>query len=305
MATLVTTNASTAAAQVSPARRPRRPSPAPRARRARTPPPSGFLHRWSQRTSVAERAAPCPGRLPGPTREVARSERASRPVGRVARRPSLLPMTTTTLLPADARLRARAAVLVAAVGPLAVAALRGLLPYDTVDDNATIVAKVAAHPGAETAVLWLSVLALITLPLSVLVVNGVAMRARPLLGTVAAVIAWVGFSGLAYLVTQDQVARAGFDAGLPTDATAALMSAIDQSAVASTAAALFVTGHILGVVLLGLALWRVVPRWAALALIVSQPFHFVVAVIVPNHALDALAWVLTAVGFTAAAAVRR
>ena len=214
-------------------------------------------------------------------------------------------MTTTTALPVDPRLRARAAVAVAAVGPLAVAALRGLIPYDTVDDNATIVAKVAAHPGAETAVLWLSVLALITLPLSVLVVNGVAMRARPLLGTVAAVIAWVGFSGLAYLVTQDQVARAGFDAGLPTDATAALMSAIDQSAVASTAAALFVTGHILGVVLLGLALWRVIPRWAALALIVSQPFHFVVAVIVPNHALDALAWVLTAVGFTAAAAVRR
>jgi hypothetical protein len=214
-------------------------------------------------------------------------------------------MTTTTLLPADARLRARAAVAVAAVGPLAVAALRGLLPYDTVDDNATIVAKVAAHPGAETAVLWLSGLALVTLPLAVLVVNGAAMRARPVLGTVAAVIAWVGFSGLAYLVTQDQVARAGFAAGLPTDATAALMSAIDQSALASTATALFVTGHILGVVLLGLALWRVIPRWAALALIVSQPFHFVVAVIVPNHALDALAWVLTAVGFSAAAAVRR
>ncbi|HKQ40998.1 MAG TPA: hypothetical protein VJT79_00855, partial [Pseudonocardia sp.] len=158
---------------------------------------------------------------------------------------------------------------------------------------------------AETAVLWLSGLALITLPLAVLVVNGAAMRARPVLGTVAAVIAWVGFSGLAFLVTPDQVARAGVDAGLPTDAIAALMSAIDQSAVASTATGLFVAGHILGVVLLGVALWRAIPRWAALALIVSQPFHFVVAVIVPNHALDALAWVLTAVGFTAAAAVRR
>jgi hypothetical protein len=213
-------------------------------------------------------------------------------------------MTTTTVLPAHARIRPRAAVLVAAVGPLTVAALRGLLPYDTVDDNATIVAKVAAHPGAEAAVLWLSGLALITLPLAVLVVNGAAMRARPVLGTVAAVIAWVGFSGLTFLISPDQVARAGFDAGLPTDATAALMSAIDESAVTSTATSLFVAGHILGVVLLGVALWRVVPRWAALALIVSQPFHFVVAVIVPNHALDALAWALTAVGFAAAAAAR-
>jgi hypothetical protein len=31
--------------------------------------------------------------------------------------------------------------------------------------------------------------------------------------------------------------------------------------------------------------------------------HFVVAVIVPKHLLDALAWVLTAIGFTAAATV--
>ena len=100
-------------------------------------------------------------------------------------------MTTTTITPSTTSRRRRAAVLVAAIGPLSVAALRGLIPYDTVDDNATIVAKVAAHPAAETAVLWLSGFALITLPLAVLVVNGVAMRARPVLGTVAAVIAWV------------------------------------------------------------------------------------------------------------------
>jgi hypothetical protein len=46
----------------------------------------------------------------------------------------------------------------------------------------------------------------------------------------------------------------------------------------------------------------VVPRWAATSLIVSQPLHFVVAVVVPNLLLDALAWVLTAIGFAAAAA---
>jgi len=50
----------------------------------------------------------------------------------------------------------RAAVLVAAIGPLSIAALCGLLPYDTVDDTVAIVDKVAAHPGAENAVLWLS-----------------------------------------------------------------------------------------------------------------------------------------------------
>jgi type IV secretory pathway protease TraF len=211
---------------------------------------------------------------------------------------------TATLVPTvpTSRTPYRVAALVAPIGPLAIAALRGLLPYDTVDDSATIVAKVAAHPAAESAVLWLSWLALLTLPLGVLVVSGVAMRARPVLGAVAAVLTWVGFGSLTFLVTPDQAALAGVDAGVPAATTATLLTAIDQHPVASTATGVFVAGHIVGTVLLGLALWRAVPRWAALALIVSQPLHFLVAVIVPNHALDALAWVLTTVGFAAAAA---
>jgi hypothetical protein len=215
-------------------------------------------------------------------------------------------MTTTTVtrstISPSRRAAVLVAVLVAAIGPLSIAALRGLLPYDTVDDSVAIVEKVAAHPGAENAVLWLSALALLTMPLALLVVSRVAVQARPRLGMAATVIAWLGFANLAFLITPDQAALAGHDAGLPTTTTAALLSAIDQNPVASTATTLFVAGHILGVVLLGVALWRVVPRWAEIALIVSQPLHFVVAVIVPNHPLDVLAWVLTAAGFTAAAA---
>jgi hypothetical protein len=206
------------------------------------------------------------------------------------------PSTTTTN-----RFGMRAAVLIATVGPLSIAALRGLLPYDTVDDPATITAQVAAHPVAESAALWLSYLALLTMPLAVLVVSRVAMRARPVLGTVAAVLAWVGFAGLTFLITPDLVAVAAADAGLPTATTATLLTAINGNAVSSTATLLFVAGHILGTVLLGLALWRVIPRWAAVLLIVSQPLHFVVAVIVPNHPLDTLAWLLTTIGFAVAA----
>jgi hypothetical protein len=211
-------------------------------------------------------------------------------------------MTTITVTPTTISGHRRAAVLVAAIGPLSIAALRGLLPYDTVDDSGAIVEKVAAHPGAENAVLWLSALALLTMPLALLVVSRIAVQTRPRLGTAAAVIAWLGFANLAFLVTPDQAALAGHEAGLPTATTADLLSVIDQNPVASAATTLFVIGHILGVVLLGVALWRVIPPWAAIAMIVSQPLHFVVAVIVPNHPLDVLAWVLTAVGFTAAAA---
>lgn len=214
-------------------------------------------------------------------------------------------MTTRTSIPPTTvidRFGPRAAVVIATVGPLTIAALRGLLPYDTVDDTTTIASTITAHPAAESGVLWLSYLALLTLPLAVLIVSRVAMRVRPQLGTIAAVVAWVAFASLAFLVTPDLAAQAGADAGLPPATTAAVLTAIESNPVASTALVIYVVGHILGAVLLGLALWRAIPRWAAAALIVSQPMHFVVTVIVPNHLLDALAWVLTTIGFAAAAA---
>lgn len=213
---------------------------------------------------------------------------------------------TTTLAPTTTTraVHARAAVLIAPIGPLAIAALRGILPYDTVDEPATVVAKVAADPAAQSAVIWLGYVALLTLPLGVLVVGGLAVRARPVLGGLGAVLAWLGFTSLAFLVASDVATLAGVTAGLPAAAVVAVTAAVDGSAAASVAVGTFVVGHILGTVLLGIALWRVIPRWAAAALIVSQPLHLVFAVIVPNHLLDMLAWTLTAVGFTAAAAAR-
>ena len=78
------------------------------------------------------------------------------------------------------------------------------------------------------------------------------------------------------------------------------MGAIPAVGVASW---LFPIGHILGLILLGIALWRgrAVPAWAALMSACSQILHFVFAVIVPDHALDGLSWGLTAVGFAVAA----
>ena len=124
-------------------------------------------------------------------------------------------MTTTHRppRPTTTRLGPRAAALIATVGPLSIAALRGLLPYDTVDDATHVAAKVAAHPTAQAAVLWLSYLALLTMPLAVLIVSRVAMRARPVLGTFAAVIAWIGFTGLAFLLTPDLTAQAASTPG--------------------------------------------------------------------------------------------
>ncbi len=37
------------------------------------------------------------------------------------------------------------------IGPLAIAVVRGILPYYTTDSNTVMAAKVAAHQGTETA----------------------------------------------------------------------------------------------------------------------------------------------------------
>lgn len=64
----------------------------------------------------------------------------------------------------------------------------------------------------------------------------------------------------------------------------------------------YVLGHVIGTVLLGIALAkaRAVPLWAAVLVAISQPAHFIAFVAFRNQALDGLAWGAMAVGFIAA-----
>lgn len=214
-------------------------------------------------------------------------------------------MTATDIAPPAVdtawRIRHIAAVLIAPTGPIAIAILRGVLPYDTTDDPTTIIEKIIDNPAAQSAVLWLTYLALLTLPLGLLIVGRTAIRAAPVLGTVAATVAWVGFISLFAGLGIDQLGLDGAQAGVPTSTMVSLSGALDATPATAVPLLVFIPGHILGAILLGIALWRVIPTWAAIALILSQPLHLVFAVFVPNHALDAVAWSLTALGFAAAA----
>ena len=220
------------------------------------------------------------------------------------------PLTAPTVAPSPASDPTRPiarwlAVAVAAVGPLAVGGVRLLLPSDTTDDSATVIAKALTHPELQAAVLWLDYLALLTLPLAVLLVATRAVRAAPVLGGIGAVVAWLGFATLPWTAALDPVPLAARDAGVGADTTARLLDALSAIGPGGLEGTVFVVGHVLGTVLLGLALWRAVPRWAAIAIVVSQPLHFVAAVVLASHLLDAVAWALTAVGFAVAVAVAR
>jgi hypothetical protein len=189
--------------------------------------------------------------------------------------------------------------LVVPIGAAAIALLRYLLPYDTADDSSTIVSKVMAEPGRASLVLWLGFIGILTLVPSAYIVGKLTRRRAPWLTGAALVLLIPGYLSLGWLMAGDQALWTGTEVGLDAGTITKLYDTMHPTG--GVAAGIFVLGHVVGTILLGVALWRtrVVARWAAVATIVSQPIHFVAAVIIPNHTLDLIGWGLQAVGFAA------
>ena len=177
------------------------------------------------------------------------------------------------------------------IGPLAIAILRLILPYDTTDDPATVMQKVAAAPEAQSWVVWLGFVAMLTLAPAVVWIARTIRDQAPRTTTAAVVLLVPAYLSIGLLVAEDAAALTGATISHP---------ALD------TAAAVFVVGHVVGTILLGVAMWQAgLPRWAAVATAVSQPLHFVAAVVLVSHELDFVAWGLNAAGFAALAITAR
>lgn len=209
---------------------------------------------------------------------------------------------TDIVAPTDLRAASRMlAALLIPVGPLAVAVLRYVLPYATTDDPGTVAQDVLDHQGVQSAVVWLGLVAVLTLVPAVLALARLTRRGAPRLTMAAVLLAVPGYLSLGWLVGGDLLLWTGAKAGLDA---ATLTSMVEVGHPTSTVAAvIFVLGHVFGTIMLGVAMWAsgTVPRWAAVLTIVSQPLHFVAAVILTSPPLDLAAWGMTAVGFTAGA----
>jgi hypothetical protein len=199
----------------------------------------------------------------------------------------------------------RAFILMMPVGPLAIAVVRGVLPYDATDSNVVMARAVATHQHAEMVAIWLTLVALLTLIPAVIALGMLARRHAPRLGTAGLVLAYAAFACLFWssVAGTDSIALGAARIGMRPHTTGALLTSVANVRPIGLGTGIFVFGHILSLVLLALALWRgrAIPAWAAALLGVSQLLHFVFAVIVPDHALDACAWGLTAVAFAVAA----
>ena len=189
--------------------------------------------------------------------------------------------------PADVRaLDRRVAAVLMPIGPAAVAVLRFVLPADP-----------AAHPGAQRLVVWLGLVAVLTLLPGALAAIRLLRRYTPLLATGIAALLVPGYLGMTALIAADAGTLGAIDLGLPAGQVTELSDATIAVPTMTILVLLFVVGHIVGTLLLGIAAFRarLMPRPVAGALAVSQFVHLA-AVIGGWPLVDLLAWTTTAVG---------
>jgi hypothetical protein len=187
------------------------------------------------------------------------------------------------------------------VGPLAIALLRFLLPYYTASTNTAMAADVASAQGRESAVLWLGYIGMLTLVPGVLALAHLTRAAAPRLTAWGTGLAVAGYLSLGGLLASDHILWSGASAHAGTSTTTAFLDHAHPTI--GIQLGVFVVGHVIGTVLLGIALYRSgrVPSWAGIALAVSQPLHFVATVILGSNVVDLIAWLLTAIAMAVAA----
>ena len=213
---------------------------------------------------------------------------------------------TTVVAPTPTRSATPALMTAAAIlplGPAAVAVLRLALPYYTADGNAATLAAVEAHPSRQSAVIWLTYAAILTLVPGLFAAARVCRDAAPRLTTWALALSVPGYLSLGMVGSYDQLLWSVATSHVSPTAGVAVLAAAHPTIDISIG--VFVLGHVIGTVLLGLALLRSrrVPAWSGWAIAVSQPLHFIATVILGSPQVDFVGWGLTAVGMAAVAVV--
>ena len=212
------------------------------------------------------------------------------------------PIAPSVAMRRDTRtLRRTAAAVLLPLGPLAVAILRLCLPSVSTDSSSATIRATSTALGRQDAVVWLSLVLVLTLVPSVLAAARLTQRRAPRMSLIAIALLVPAFCALLFSAGDPMVRALASGVIAPNDG-AKVLSAFNAEPAIVVATIIFIVGHVVGIVLLGVAFLRtkVVPAAVAIAVIVSQPLHFFFAVIAPNRFGDGFAWGLTTIGFLVA-----
>jgi len=193
-------------------------------------------------------------------------------------------------------------VLLGLVAPVPMAFMGAVYVIRPVEGGAAFtdtVAGVEAHRQLFDVMMWLGLPFLVGLIPAVIAVAWVTRRRTPVLTTVGAVWTLLGCLSVFPLgVPDDLLAYLTVREGLDVATISALDAAWWVLPPVEAAALLFISGVVIGLPLLGLALWRsrVAPRWMAIALIVGGVTH----PFLPNHVIAGIGLLVAAAGFAGA-----
>lgn len=186
------------------------------------------------------------------------------------------------------RLERVAAAALMPIGPAAVAALR----YLYVDPATRHV-----DPAAQQAVLWLGVVGLFTLLPGAYAALKLLKRSAPRLAAWSGAFLIPGYLAMPALLAVDAFVAVAPGVRLDAATEDRILDALMALPHLSVLVLVFVVGHVVGTVLLGVAMiaGRAAPLVVGVLMTVSQPLHLT-AVIIGNPTLDLTAWGLTALG---------
>jgi hypothetical protein len=162
-----------------------------------------------------------------------------------------------------------------------------------------IAAAIGTHLRLYEVTLWLGVPFLVGLIPAVTALAWVTRRRTPVLTSVGAVWTLLGcLSAFPLMVPDDLLAYLAVTKGLDVATVVALDDAWWALPVTGAAALLFISGIVVGLPLLGIALWRsrVAPRWMAIAVIIGGATH----PFLPNHVVAGIGLLVAGIGFAGA-----
>ena len=157
---------------------------------------------------------------------------------------------------------------------------------------------VAANPDRQFTFALLGFISLVCVIPAFLAAARLSRRRRPVLTAVALVVNLLGFIGAFGLFAIDNLYILG--AALPAeqrDVGAIVIDEMWSTGITGFGANLFVLGHFLGTILMGLALRGSIPTVGWLAMLLTTPVHFLAFVFLQMPAVDMAAWLLMTLAF--------
>jgi hypothetical protein len=193
-----------------------------------------------------------------------------------------------------------AAAIILPIPPTCVAIGR-LFQTDDFDTRRTL-DLIAANPDRQFTFALLGFIGLLTVVPAFLAAAGLSRRRRPVLTTIALTVNLVGYLGAFAMAAIDNLYLIG--ALLPADQRDVAAIMIDKmwsSGIPGVSTNLFVLGHVLGAILMGLALRGSIATIGWLAMLLTTPMHVLAFVVLQMPALDLAAWLLMTLAFVCCA----